>query len=349
MGKILHIIKKYWWLIFLIIIIAIVIAGQTIFRKKPEYKEYSVTRQILVDKLSVSGSLSAEKQADLKFQTGGRLAWVGVKEGDQVKKWQAIASLDKRLLQKSLQKELNDYMNERWNFQGDRETYLVTTDNLDKYSLSNAARRVLEKAQFDLNNAVLDVEIQSLTNEYAVISAPFDGLIVKLNQPNPGINTYITDVIAQIVDPLTIYFSAEVDELDISKIREGQEAEILLDAYPDQAVRGAVSSIDFSAVELSGGGTGYEVKIKLPLDNTEVKYRLGMNGKAYLTLFTKHDVLVLPVEAVYGRDDGSWVKVMSGSKVVEKRVEVGMETDELMEIISGLELGEKVVVENGKK
>lgn len=328
----------------LILIVAGIIAKQTIFKKKPEYKEYVVTRQTLIDKLSVSGSLSAEKQADLKFQASGRLAWVGAKEGDWVKKWQTIVSLDKRLLQKSLQKELNDYMNERWNFQGDRETYDVSTDKLDKYTLSNAARRVLEKAQFDLNNTVLDVEIQSVTNEYAAITAPFDGLIVKLNQPNPGINVYVTDIIAQIVDPSTIYFGAEVDELDISKIYEGQEVEISLDAYPDETVQAVVSSIGFSPITLSGGGTGYEVKIKLPQSNMDMKYKLGMNGDAEIISEKRESVLVLPTEVIVHQERHTSVLVKEAGQLKKKDISVGLETDELIEITAGLREGDLVVI-----
>jgi macrolide-specific efflux system membrane fusion protein len=90
--------------------------------KAVKYEEYTVSREDIREELTVSGEIRAEKQADLRFQTGGRLAWVGVKQGDWVKKWQGIAGLDRRSIEKNLQKELNDYMNERWNFEGDRET-----------------------------------------------------------------------------------------------------------------------------------------------------------------------------------------------------------------------------------
>src|SRR4030066_1972411 len=78
---------------------------------KPEqkYETAKVQKEDLTDTVSASGTIGAENQVDLKFQTSGLLTWVGVKEGDSVKKWQALASLDKRELEKTLQKYLLDF------------------------------------------------------------------------------------------------------------------------------------------------------------------------------------------------------------------------------------------------
>ena len=80
------------------------------------YQEYTVEKGPLQVVLSSSGTVMAENKADLTFQTGGRLSWVGVKKGDRVRKWQGIASLDQRTVQKNLEKELNDYLKTRWDF-----------------------------------------------------------------------------------------------------------------------------------------------------------------------------------------------------------------------------------------
>jgi len=51
-----------------------------------------VKKKDLLESVSASGKVEAEEEAVLTFQTSGRLAWVGVKEGDRVEQWQAIAS-----------------------------------------------------------------------------------------------------------------------------------------------------------------------------------------------------------------------------------------------------------------
>ena len=338
----MKIVWKYWY----IIVVLLAVGGGIWWWIRPKavgYSEYTVSRGDIREELTVSGEVKAEKQADLKFQAGGRLVWVGVKQGDWVKKWQGIASLDRRSIEKNLQKELNDYMNQRWNFEGDRETYHITTDDLDKYTLTPAARRVVEKAQFDLNNTVLDVEIQAVVKELAAIAAPFDGLVSDLKFPDPGINVAATDVIATVVDPATVYFEAEVDEVEIGKIFAGQEAELVFDAYPEETVVSRVSEVGFSPVTLSGGGKGYRVKLSLPGENRDLKYKLGMSGAARLLVAEKKTVLILPAEAVSEKEDKKLVKQKHGKEVEEKEIAVGLETEEMVEVLGGVEEGERVV------
>src|SRR3990167_9074539 len=226
---------KYWY----IIVILLAVGGGIWWWRRPEavkYNEYTVSRGDIREELTVSGEVKAGKQADLKFQAGGRLSWVGVKQGDWVKKWQGIASLDQRTVQKNLEKELNDYLKTRWDFQGNRETYNVTTDDLDRYTLTPAVRRLLEKSQFDLNNAVLDVEIQTVAKEFSLIVSPFSGLVTDLKFPNPEINVTTGAVIATIVDPDSLYFEAQVDEVDIARVRVGAPVKLVLDACPEGSI-----------------------------------------------------------------------------------------------------------------
>ncbi len=68
-----------------------------------------VKRGDLKQELTVSGQIQASEHVILRFQTSGQLTWVGVKEGDYVKKYQTVAALDQRELQKNLTKYLETY------------------------------------------------------------------------------------------------------------------------------------------------------------------------------------------------------------------------------------------------
>ena len=111
----------------LLILTFFVIDGYILYRnfflipRSKKEDSVSVKRGDLKQELTISGTVDAEEKVTLRFKTSGRLSWVGVKEGDYVKKYQAIASLDQRELKKTLQKELNDYMNERWDFDQSQE------------------------------------------------------------------------------------------------------------------------------------------------------------------------------------------------------------------------------------
>lgn len=337
-------------IVLLIICLLVISAGWFWWRgraKKEELKTAVIKKENLSKTVSASGKIKSEKEVTLKFQTSGKLAWVGVKEGDRVKQWQAIASLDQRELQKTLEKELMDYLNQRWNFSEDRDTYDITSDNLDRYTLSDPARRVLEKAQFDLNRDVLDVEIADISLKLATLVSPIDGIVTQIDTLVSGVN--ITPTTAQFVvaDPSAVFFEADIDEADISQVQEGQKVTLVLDAYSDREITAEVKQISFRAKTSSGGGTVFPVKISLPA-NDQLEFRLGMNGDADIILEEKKEVLVAPVSSLLNQDGKNYVFVIRNRVLAKKEVEIGLSTEISAEIISGLEAGEKIVIEKVK-
>lgn len=334
--------------IILLIAILTVPKRITSYLKGPteKYKTAKVKKQNLLQTISTSGKIQAENQVTLKFQTSGKLAWVGVKEGDFVHKWQAVASLDKQELKKKLKKELNDYMNERWDFEQGRETYEVTTDDLDRYTLTNEIRRILEKAQFDLNNTVIDVELADLTEKLATIVSPIDGIVTKIESPIAGVN--ITPATAEftIADPSTMKFVANVDESDIGEIKIGQKVTISLDAYSEEEFEGKVDKIAFASITTRGGGTAFPAEILLS-ENINQKFKVGMNGDAEIILASREEVLTVPLEAIKRKKGKTYVQVIEEKKTKEIEVEIGIEGETKAEITKGL--FENQVVITGKK
>jgi macrolide-specific efflux system membrane fusion protein len=150
------------WLILIVLIAAII--GYFFFSQpKKEEKTYEATKKNLKEELVFSGKIDAEEKAVLRFQTSGRLAWVGVKEGQTVKKYQAIASLDQRDLKNRLDKYLNTYAKQRNSFDQTIDDYQKTWTTAPDKLIADKAKRILENSQYDLNNAVLDVEYQNFT------------------------------------------------------------------------------------------------------------------------------------------------------------------------------------------
>lgn len=229
--------------------------------------------------LNISGEIRAEKSVNLKFQTSGKLAWVDVKEGDYVKKWQAIASLDKKELEKKFQKEMNDYLNERWDFEQTQNDYQTIKENR---LVTDEIKRILEKAQFDLNNIVLDAEIADLAVKYATIFSPIDGIVTKIDEPIAGVNITPATAVFTIIDPKSVYFEAKADEEEVTKLQVGTKGIILLDAYPDQKLDSRITFISFSP--MSGEtSTTYAVRLSLP-ENTNLRFRLGMGGEVEIKI-----------------------------------------------------------------
>lgn len=338
--------KKIIFTVIALLLIIGLIKGYLYFqaKKEPQYELTSVKKGKIDQTVSASGKIQTGKEVTLQFQTSGKLAWVGVKEGDKVNQWQAVAGLDVVELEKKLKKELNDYLNERWDFDQSREDYLITTDDLEKYTLTNAVRRILEKNQFDLNNTVLDVEIAHLAVDLATLVSPIEGIVTKMESPVAGVNT--TPTISRIIisAPEEVYFEANIDENDVGQIKASQKAKLFLDAYPEEEFSSEVKEVSFVAVKTSGGGTAFPTKIYLDLPNNEEKFKIGMNGDVEIIIAQKENILHLPLEAIKKEKGKKYVRVLENGEIKDIEVKTGLETDTKVEIVEGVEEGEEVII-----
>ncbi len=329
---------KRWY----IVVIVLAVGGYFLYRgmingSNAQAKTYTVKRDTLQELLSLSGELDVEEKVNLKFQSGGKLVWVGVKEGDSVTKNQSIASLDQRQLEKTLQKYLNTYSKQRNSFE-------QTVDNNDQLTLGlsldirQQAKRLIDQGQMDLNNSVIDVELQTLAKENAYLVTPIDGIVTRVDAAKAGMNVSITDQF-EIINPKTMYFSVDVDQTEVVRMYEGQQGEIFLDAYPDEKIYGTVSSIGFTP-QTDETGTTYEVK--MIIDTTGISPRVGMTGDAEFVLNEVPRALAIPIDYIDETDEGMYVYKRIHNKFQKVEVSVGKEYDGMVEIRQGLFEGDVI-------
>lgn len=302
-----------------------------------EFEVVEVSREDLIYSVSASGKIISDEEVNLKFQTSGKLAWVGVAEGDSVNKWQAIASLDKEELSQDLKKELLDFMNERWDFEQTQEDYEETKE---RHLVTDSIKRILEKAQFDLDSVVIEVELADLAIRLATLVSPIEGVVTRIDTPVAGINITPATAVFTISNPNELVFSANIDEVDIAGVVVGQKALVTLDAFADEEFEGNVTWVSFASITTRGGGTAFRAKISLPAVEG---LKLGMNGDVEVILDSRSDVLLVPTSAVQRRKEKRFVFLVQGNRVKIVEVSTGLSTDEFTEITQGLEEGQEVV------
>ncbi len=325
----------------IIILAAIFIRNQSATvskEKKPQ--TYKVKRETLQETLSLSGEVDVEEKAILKFQTSGRLAWVGVKEGDYVQKYQTIASLDQRDLKNRLTKYLNSFAVKRNSFEQTKD------DNWNgQYALSQSirdeAKRVLENNQYNLNNAVLDVEYQNLTVEYANLWTPIEGVVTKVSTPFAGVNITPAGSEFEVVNPKTIFLSVTAEQSDVVLLKEGMEGEIVFDAYSGKTFTGTVDYISF-APKTGETGTVYQVKLILDKAGQELPLKLSMTGDVEFVLSEKKNVLSVPIQFVKKDNEEDYVMRERNGKKEKINVKRGEEFGSKVEIKNGIEVGDVV-------
>lgn len=285
--------------------------------------------------LTLAGSISASEIANLRFQNSGKLVWVGVKEGDRVKKYQAIASLDKEQLRKSLQTQFNNY----------RTNLSQFWDTQDKYKdmiISDTIQRILDRTQYSLDNTVINYEIADMAIKEATLVSPINGIVTTIEQPLTGTNITPATATFTIINPDSIYFKSEIDQEDVPKIKVGQKATLIIDSFPDQSFDSEITHISFIPVP-GQSSTVYEIRFKLPIDNQDLKYRLGMDGEARITLEEESEALVIPPDAL-NNDGQSFVWLKNDDKLTKKYVTTGIENDNEIQILEGLNPNDSVVI-----
>jgi len=335
--------KKRWYFLIIISLIFILVFTQGKTKKINTEEEIVVKKQNLKETLTLSGEIDAEEKVNLKFQTSGRLAWVGVKEGDYVKKYQAIASLDKRDLKNRLDKYLNVYLKQRNSFEQTKDDYQKMYE-FSTGDIHEKAKRILENNQYDLNNAVLDVEYQNLLLEYADIFTPIEGIVTKVEVPRAGVNITPANATFEIVNPKTFYFSANVEQADVVKIREGMKGRLLFDAFSDFEDEVKISYISF-APQSGEVGTVYKVKINFSEKAKQLPLRLGMTGDVEFVLKERNGVIALPSRFIKNDGKGSYVIIKEGNKNTKRYIKTGEEIDGRIVVESGLKEGDKVLAD----
>lgn len=333
----------------IIILIFLLVTGFLLYRNFSASKTngikkdqtYRVQKTDLKQTLTLSGKIAADEMATLRFQTSGKLTWIGVKEGDIVGKYQLLATLDKREIQKNLEKKLNTYLNTRWEFEQTQDDNNVDGRKLQDVILSDAERRILEESQFGLNNAVLDVEIQNLALEYANLYSPIAGIVTRADTPYAGVNITPAGSEIDIINPVSVYLSVSADQNEVINLKPGMAAEIVMDPYPEEKLKGTVNTVSFTP-KAGESNTVYEVKLTMPDSNNIMKYRMDMTADAVFVIKEKTDILSVPTLSIKAENGKKYVYRQKGNKKEKVYIETGTEFDNDTEIISGLSEGDLV-------
>lgn len=300
------------------------------------------TKQSIKDEITLAGSIDASLKADLRFQTSGQLAWVGVKVGDKVRKYQAIASLNKDQLKKQLQIDFNNYRSALATFDDTQDDYKNEKDNL---ILTDDMKRILVRSQNTLDNSVINYELQDLTMKYSTLVTPIAGIVTNIEQPSSGINISPATATFSITDPNSIYFQSKIDQEDVPKIKIGDKTTIKIDSFSDKTFESKIDYISFTPVK-GESSTVYEVRFSLPKGNDNLQYRIGMDGDAIISLKEVENALTIPVDALHQDNDKVYVLVKETNKstLTKKYIKTGIETDTIVEVLEGLSENDQIVI-----
>jgi len=249
------------------------------------------------------------------------------------------------------------------------ESDAVFEDKESAYQISVARH---EAATFQVEQAEAALKQAHDDLSKTTIYAPMSGTISDLRKEQGEIaigSQFQEDVIMVIADLSEMETQVNVDENDIISIAIGQHADIEVDALLDQVLNGVVAEIASSANSAGEGSTDQktEFEIKISIVDPPESLRPGMTAAADLFTKTNDNALSVPIQSVavrtmdqlvmegetredaearYTPDRDGFVEIVfciEDGKAVAKQVTTGIQSDDLIEILTGLEEGEEVV------
>ena len=307
--------KKY--VIILLIVLAVSAVFFYVSKKKKNtsdketFKIVEVVRGDLLSTVSATGVLEPRIQIKLTSPKRGQVDEIFVQEGDNVRKGQRVAMISSE----------------------------------DRINLIDAALMNLEKAerkgsQSEISDAENEFKIAEAAYQQIPILTPIAGL-VTLRDIEPGEKVDANTTILEVSDKLIV--KVLIDETDISKIKEGARAKIILDAYPDEVLPGKVIKIAYSPT-IESNVTNYEAVAEFA-GGTDKLLKSGMTVDVDIITFEKKDVLLLTKKAVRERKGKKIVMIPSGGgRPLPQEVETGSFDENNIEISSGVREGDKVVI-----
>jgi RND family efflux transporter MFP subunit len=305
--------------------------------------------------LTASGYVVARRKAAVASKGTGTLVYLGVEEGDKVKKGQVIARLENSDVIATLQRNRENLRVAEADL-NDARTSLERLRTLLREGMIAQAEYDVAEARYKRVVATIEaakfaVREAEVAVENTRIIAPFDGTVLKKNAdvgeivaPLAGAASSRAAVVT-IADMSSLEVEADVSEANITRVSPNQGCEIRLDAYPAQSYGGYVANIVPTADRAKA-----TVMVKIRFKEYDQRVLPDMSAKitflakdAAHTAQSNQPFLALPAPAVATPDGRPVVYKVRDGRAVEHPVVVGRRIGTLVEITQGVKEGEKVI------
>ena len=305
--------------------------------------------------LTASGYVVARRKAAVASKGTGTLIFLGVEEGDRVKKGQVIARLDDSDVAATLQRarenlrlaeaDLNDAKKSL-----ERQRVLLQRELIAQAEYDAAEARY-KRVVASIDAAKFAVKEAEVAVDNTRIVAPFDGTVLKKNADVGEIVAPLAGAVSSraavvtIADMSSLEVEADVSEANITRVNPDQNCEITLDAYPQKRYPGVVSKIVPTADRAKA-----TVLVKIKFKSYDERVLPEMGAKiTFLAAGTSDGemlgspILTIPAAAVANRNGRRVVFQVREDRAVEIPVVLGQRLGNLVEIKQGLKEGDKVI------
>ncbi len=304
-------------------------------RKKPvQVRVAPAAVESISDILELTGSVVPQRIARLASPAEGPVMNLQVREGDRVKMGDVLLSIGRR---EGIEAQITSY----------QETVKKEEENLSRTKRLVESQALpgeeLDRARAAYENArALLVRAMESVQDYSVL-APWDGIVSKVNIRD-GDYVVPRAPLVEVYDPANLVVEAAVPERYSAQLRNGLNLTVRLDAFPDSSFKARITRI-YPFLEERMRTRTIEVEI-----DADVSILPGMFARLQLPLNTNDSATVVPNQAVLVTPAGDRVLFVVNSDTAERRkVKLGIEQGNRTQIVSGVTVGEMVVIAGNEK
>lgn len=308
-----------------------------------------------------TGQLEPKRYVEVGAQVSGQVENIRVEEGDVVKQGDLLVEIDATVFETQVQKTEADLENKKAQLaqlkaerelsiiraKRNEELYAQDAVSADDVYSSKTELKVLD-SKISASIAQIKADEASLAGDratlgFAKIYAPIDGTVASIDvREGQTLNAnQNAPTLLQISDLQTMTIRAEVSEADVSKIEKGMPVYF--------ATLGDMNTHYYSEVrqvlptpEVVNDVVLYQVLIDI--ENTTGKLMDSMTTQVFFVQDKRENTIVVPLAAVKGRGNMTFVLVQEGEQVVRRPVQTGVKNRTMVEITQGLVAGEQVVI-----
>jgi cobalt-zinc-cadmium efflux system membrane fusion protein len=290
------------------------------------------------------------RKAIVSYPFPARISQIHVRIGDWVKRGQKLITLQSEEVgnaKSDFYKAQADFELAKVNYErqkrlfdrgvGAQKDYLSAESDFKVAEANlNAAEKKLHVLGFNEEEVEAIAKTHQI-NPVIVLYAPIAGKITVNNAILGDLIDQETEILI-IMDPTILCIDAEIYEKDIAKIRDKQQVEVSVPAYPGDQFNAEVCFIGDVLNEDTR-----TITVRSEVNNSDYKLKPGMFADIRILLNHQTKALVLPREAILDDGDNSIVFIKKAGKYYPQVVTLGAREDSLVEILSGIQEGDEVV------
>lgn len=364
--------------IVVVVLAAILGMKETVFKAPPpSYLTVPVVRGSIENAVLATGVLEPYEQVNVGAQVSGQLKSLKVKLGDTVKKGQLLAQIDPRIPENNLKNAQAQLENVKAQIRGQQALlteYTLALKRQQTMFASNASSKAdLESAQAQLastqaqiaalnaqlKQAEIGVDTAKTNLGYTQISAPMDGVVVKIvtKEGQTVVSAQSAPTILILANTNTMTVKAQISEADVVKIKPGLPVYFTILGKPNKKFEASLRSIepapdtlttdDQSVSTISSTAIYYNGVFDVP--NPDHLLRTWMTAQVSIVLGKADDALKIPVTALGKRlgKDKYEVQVLVKGKPQTREITTALNNRVDVEVLDGLKEGDQVVVGAG--